>query len=111
MIVLALISVLLTPWKGTSLPTAPTSTEYSAAYAMHIHGAAHQHVVFDATHVASGWVAAFCTRRLCSPFHSVVELNSQGSALLEFSLIRTDPNAARHTHVVIRSGSRVVATL
>ncbi|HEV2262685.1 MAG TPA: hypothetical protein VGR69_10405 [Candidatus Rubrimentiphilum sp.] len=110
-VVAALITVLLSPWKGASLPTAPSGTEYSVAYAMHIRGAARQHVVLDASNVAPGWIAAFCTSRLCSPFHSMLDLDSHGNAFLEFSLIRTDPKAARHTHVVVRANSHVVAKL
>lgn len=111
MILLALVTVLLTPWKGASLPAAPSGAEYSVSYAMHVRGAAHQHVVLDADNVAPGWIAAFCTSRLCSPFHKGLDLDSHGAALLEFSLVRTDPKASRHTHVVVRADSRVVARL
>jgi hypothetical protein len=104
----ALITVLLSPWHGPSLPTAPTGN-YQPSYAMNIRGAPRERVALRADGAAKGWVAAFCTTRLCAPFRTVVTLNDKGVARLEFSLIRTDPNAAPHTRVTIQANSWAVA--
>lgn len=109
MIILALVSVLLSPWKGPSLPTAPTGN-YETSFAMNVRGVPHGRVALRADGVAKGWVASFCTPRLCSPFRSVVMLDAKGTARLEFSLIRTDPKAVAHTRALIRSGNQTLAT-
>jgi hypothetical protein len=108
MIVLALVTVLLSPWEGPSLPTAPTGN-YQTSYALNVRGAPSARVDLRADGVAKGWIAAFCTERLCSPFHTVVTLNNKGNARLEFSLIRTDPKASPHTRVIIQANNRAVA--
>lgn len=108
MIVLALVTVLLSPWKGPSLPTAPTGN-YETSYALNLRGAPSARVDLRADGVAKGWVAAFCTARLCAPFHTIVTLDGSGKARLEFSLIRTDPKAAAHAHAVICADGGVAA--
>src|SRR5438552_756655 len=104
----ALISVLLSPWHGPSLPTAPTGN-YVTSYAMSIRGAPRQRVALRADGVAKGWIAAFCTPRLCAPFHSTITLDGAGKARLEFSLIQTDPRAPESSNVIIRANGRWVA--
>lgn len=108
MIVLALVSVLLSPWKGPSLPTAPTG-ENQTSYTLQVRGAPGARVDLRADDVAKGWIAAFCTSRLCAPFHTIVTLDASGKARLEFSLIRTDPKAAAHTRALIRADGGVAA--
>ncbi len=109
MIVFALVTVLLSPWKGPSLPTAPTGN-YQTSYAMSVRGAPNARIALRADGVAAGWVAAFCTPRLCSPFHATTTLDGKGRARYEFSLIRTDPKAAAHTRATIRANNQIVAT-
>jgi hypothetical protein len=109
MIVLALVTVLLSPWKGPSLPTTPTGN-YETSWAMTVHGAAHARVELRADGVAPGWVASFCTPRLCAPFHTIATLDGKGVAHYQFSLIRTDPKAAPHARATVRANSQVVAT-
>jgi hypothetical protein len=108
MIVLALVTVLLSPWKGPSLPTAPTAN-YETSWAMTVRGAPHARVVLQAAGVAKGWVASFCTPRLCAPFHTLATLDSKGLARYQFSLIRTDPKASPGSEVMIRADGRRVA--
>ena len=104
----ALITVVLSPWHGPSLPTAPTGN-YETSWAMNVRGAPTARVDLRADGVSKGWIAAFCTARLCAPFHTVVTLNDKGNARLEFSLIRTDPKASPHTRVIIQANNRAVA--
>ena len=109
MIVFALVTVLLSPWKGPSLPTTPTGN-YETSWAMTVHGVPHARVELRAAGVAKGWVASFCTPRLCAPFHTVAVLDGKGVARYQFSLIRTDPKAAAHTRAGIRSNNQLLAT-
>jgi len=108
MIVLALVTVLLSPWKGAALPTTPTGT-YQTSYALNVHGTPRERVALQAGGVAKGWIAAFCTPRLCSPFHTIATLDGKGNARFEFSLIRTDPKAVKHTRAVIQIDGREAA--
>lgn len=111
MIVLALVTVLLSPWKGPSLPAAPTGN-YETSWAMTVHGAPHARVQLLADVAPKGWIAAFCTRRLCAPFHTVATLDGKGIAHYQFSLIRAGPKAAPHPkEVTIRANGRKVARL
>ena len=108
MIVLALVTVLLSPWKGPSLPTAPTGN-YETSWAMTVHGAPRARVQLSAGGMAPGWIASFCTPRLCAPFHTTATLDGKGVARFQFSLIRTDPKAAAHTRATVRANNRVAA--
>jgi hypothetical protein len=109
MIVLALVTVLLSPWKGPSLPTTPTGN-YETSWAMTVRGTPRARVELRADGVAQGWVASFCTARLCAPFHTITTLDGKGVARYQFSLIRTDPKAAAHAHATVRANNQVVAT-
>lgn len=108
MIVLALVTVLLSPWKGAVLPTTPTGN-YQTSFALNVHGAPRERVTLQADGVAKGWIAAFCTPRLCAPFHTVATLDGKGMARYEFSLIRTDPKAPKHARAIIRANGNVAA--
>ena len=105
----ALITVLLTPWHGASLPTAPTGA-YQTSYALTVRGAPSERVNLRANGAAKGWIAAFCTTRLCAPFRTTITLDNGGKARLEFSLIRTDPKAAKHTRANILENNQMAAT-
>jgi hypothetical protein len=108
MIVVALITVLLSPWHGKALPTTPSGS-YETSFALTVRGAPGKRVELRADGVAKGWVAAFCTSRLCAPFRTFATLDKRGTARYEFSLIRTDPSAVKHTHAVIRADGKQVA--
>jgi len=109
MIVLALVTVLLAPWKGPSLPTTPSGNN-ETSWAMTVHGAPRARVQLSADGVAPGWVASFCTPRLCAPFHTIATLDGKGVARYEFSLIRTDPKASAHARATVRANNQVVTT-
>lgn len=108
MMVFALVTVLLSPWKGPSLPAAPAGN-YETSWAMTVSGAPRARVELRADGVAGGWIASFCTSRLCAPFHTVATLDGKGFARYQFSLIRTDPKAAAHTRATIRANNRTAA--
>jgi hypothetical protein len=100
MLVLALITLMLAPWRGPSLPTAnPDALKYKLT----VHGPAEHVVRLHADGVPHGWIASFCTPRLCSPFAYRLELNDRGVGVVEFQAIRTDDSAPRHIDVVVRA--------
>jgi hypothetical protein len=104
----ALITVLLTPWHGPSLPTAPTG-QYATKYALTVHGTPNERVDLRADGAAKGWIAAFCTPRLCAEFHTSLTLDKHGIGRLQFDLVRIDPKASPHTRVIIQANNRPVA--
>ena len=95
-----LLAIVLTlaPWHGPSLPTASAA---AAKYKLTVRGAPNQSVHLRASGLPEGWVASFCTQRICSPFLYTMQLDKRGSGVIEFQAIRTDENATRHVHVVV----------
>lgn len=106
--IFALITVLLSPWHGPALSTAPTG-QYATYYSLNVRGAPNERVALRADGVAKGWIAAFCTPTLCAPFRKALTLDRRGSARLQFDLVRTDPKAPPHTKVTIQANNRAVA--
>jgi len=98
-----LLTVLLTlaPWSGP-LPAAasPDAVKYKLA----VHGHPKQNVRLRATGLPRGWIAAFCTRDVCSPFQYAMQLDARGSGVVEFQAVRTDEGAPRRVRVTIVSG-------
>lgn len=109
MLILGLVAVLLAPWHGKALPTTPAG-EYVTSWAMTVRGTPHARVNLQADGVSKGWVASFCTPRICAPFHTSATLDSHGLARYEFSLIRIDPKAAKHTRAAIRANGKPAVT-
>lgn len=106
MIPLALITLMLAPWRGPSLPTASPD---AVKYRLTIHGPAEHQVQLRAEGLPKGWVASFCTKTLCSPFRYRMELNDRGIGVIEFQAIRTGDTAPQHAQVTITSdGAKAV---
>jgi len=101
MLVLALVTLVLAPWHGPSLPTASAD---AVKYKLTVHGAAMQHVELRADRVPKGWVASFCTKTLCSPFRYSTELNGRGMGVVEFQAIRTGESAPKHVRMTVTAG-------
>jgi hypothetical protein len=98
MLILAAVTLALTPWHGPSLATAAPN---AAKYKLTVHGAANQPVQLRADGLPQGWVASFCTQTLCSPFRYTMTLNADGSGWIEFQAIRTGDSAPEHVSVTI----------
>ncbi len=86
------------PWTGASLATA-TST--AVKYRLHVAGAPNATVRLRADGVAKGWLAAFCTPKVCAPARVDVTLPLSGQAVYQFELIREDAGGPA------RSGARI----
>jgi hypothetical protein len=78
------------PWTGSDYQV---TTNSAAKYRLEVTGKPNSTVRLRAFGVASGWLAAFCTPRLCSPQRIDVHLPRSGDAVFQFELIRESENA------------------
>jgi hypothetical protein len=100
MLTFALTTLLLTPWKGADLPTA---TKSAVKYQLTIKDAPRTAVHLRATHVAQGWIAAFCDNRVCSPGQVHETIPQSGSVVLQFELIQEEDSAPKTSGAIIES--------
>jgi hypothetical protein len=72
------------------------------SYAVRVHGPAGSIARLVALDVPRGWIASFCTPRVCSPFHVRLPLHA-GTATIQLSYARTGAVAAalRPPHVAV----------
>jgi tetratricopeptide (TPR) repeat protein len=83
-------TVSLAPWTGPELPgSIPNTIKYRLVVA----GNAGKHVALAAKDVAKGWVASFCSDRVCSPFKVSVAIPPSGVKIIEFQLVPPDAGA------------------
>jgi tetratricopeptide (TPR) repeat protein len=83
-------TVSLAPWTGPELPgSIPNTLKYRLVVA----GSAGKHVALAAKGVAKGWIASFCSDRVCSPFKVSVAIPQSGVKIIEFQLVPPDPGA------------------
>jgi hypothetical protein len=95
---LAIITLVLAPWHGPSLPTA---TPGAVKYKLTVRGTPAQRIDLSASGLPSGWVASFCTPTLCSPFRYSMQLDGRGTGFIEFQAIRTDHSAPKHIRIMV----------
>ena len=86
------------PWNGKDLLTTTTS---AAKYRLHVTGKPKATIHLEASQVADGWIAAFCTPTVCAPTRVDVKLPSSGQAEFQFELIRELDTAVDHSGAVI----------
>mgnify|MGYP001163432394 CR=1 FL=1 len=89
------------PWSGASLATA---TSAAVKYRLRVAGTPNATISLHADGVAKGWLAAFCTPKVCSPMRVDVTLPASGQAVYQFELIREEPGAPAH------SGARILSS-
>ena len=106
---LAAIVLALTPWTGPSLPTVSPN---SAKYRLTVRGTPQGDVRLQATGLPSGWIASFCTTKLCSPYRYTLHLDAKGRGELEFQAIRLDDSAPKRVHLTVlaNNGTSAEAT-
>jgi peroxiredoxin len=77
-------AVSLAPWTGPELPgSVPNTIKYRLVVA----GVAGHNVALKAADVPKGWVASFCTDRICAPFKVSVLIPDSGVKVVEFQLV------------------------
>ena len=86
------------PWTGSDFQTTSLT---AAKYRLEVSGRPNDVIHLSAKNVASGWLAAFCTPRLCSPAASgrhVTVLGPRGVAVRAHSRIGRRPETQRRDH-------------
>ena len=83
-------TVSLAPWTGADLPGSVAST---LKYRLVVADAPGKNVALHAIGVPKGWIASFCTDRVCSPFKVSVAIPQSGVKIIEFQLIPPDEKA------------------
>jgi hypothetical protein len=96
------------PWTGTDLQV---TTGAAAKYRLDISGKPNASIHLRALGVAQGWLAAFCTPRLCSPQRIDVELPRSGQAVVQFELIRESDNAPRRSGATVTDDNGASVTV
>ena len=96
----------LAPWTGKNLPTA---TAAAIKYNLKVAGKPHATIHVEASGVAQGWIAAFCTARLCAPTSVDVTLPDSGQVFYQFELSREDDAAPKKSAAKITTRTPVSA--
>ena len=86
------------PWTGSELPTTSAAAQ---KYRLKVTGAPGSVVHLQASGVANGWLAAFCTPKICSPDRVDVAIPTSGEAVLQFELIRESDTAQKRSSATI----------
>jgi hypothetical protein len=100
----------IAPWTGADPKNAISG---ATKYRLTVTGKPGAHVHVRATGAAKGWIAAFCTDKVCSPDQTVLDLPDSGTADISFELVRDDDAAAEQSGAVtVRTddGAKVTAT-
>jgi hypothetical protein len=103
MIALLLATMMISPWNGAILPTV---TDSAATYRLTIDGKPDTTVHLSASDVASGWIAAFCDTRICSPTQVDERIPKSGQVVIAFELIRETDDAPHRSGAIIKGSDR-----
>ncbi|HTU83098.1 MAG TPA: hypothetical protein VMF61_13270 [Candidatus Acidoferrales bacterium] len=90
----------IAPWSGKA---PATTTAAAAKYRLTIVGAPNAALTLKASRLARGWLAAFCTPKVCAPMQVDVRLPASGRTSYAFELIREDESAPAHSGASIES--------
>ncbi len=96
------------PWTGADLQT--TSAD-AAKYRLEVTGQPNATIRLQASNVAAGWLAAFCTPKICSPQRYDVLLPRSGQVVLQFELIRESDTAPKQSGATITVGDGASVTV
>jgi hypothetical protein len=96
------------PWTGTDLQT---TTSDAAKYRLEVTGPPNATIRLQAIDVAAGWLAAFCTPKLCSPQRIDTQLPRSGQTVLQFELIRESDNAPKRSGATITGADGASVTV
>ncbi|TAM61280.1 redoxin domain-containing protein, partial [bacterium] len=97
------ISISLAPWTGVELPgSVPGAIKYRL---MLVAAPDSTLALRVASTLPAGWIASFCTGRICSPFRAEVPIPAGGIASIEFQVLRNEePKPDRSTVQLIATG-------
>ncbi len=89
------------PWTGSDFQV---TTGTAAKYRLEVSGKPNASLSLRASGVARGWLAAFCTPRLCSPQGIDLQLPRSGDVVFQFELIRESDDAPKRSGATITDG-------
>lgn len=92
------LSLFLGPYVG---PPLNASIPGTSKFLVTVRGRAGQRVILRAVDVPAGYVASFCTDRVCAPFRVELALPYSGRQAIELQLIANEPNAREPRTVVV----------
>jgi len=92
------------PWTGSDFQVTPAG---AARYRLKVSGKPNASVSLRALHVSPGWLAAFCTPKLCSPERIDLHLPQSGEAIFQFELIREAETAPKESGATIADNNGV----
>jgi hypothetical protein len=99
-------AVSLAPWTGADLPgSLPGTIKYRLA----VSGAPNANVDLATKGLPKGWVASFCTDRLCAPFKVSVVLPVSGVKVIEFQLIPDVAGSAEPRVTIVATDGKTSA--
>lgn len=93
-------AVTLAPWTGADLPGSVPGT---IKYRLTVSGKSGKLVHLRATGMARGWIASFCSDRVCSPMQLALHIPPSGVKIIEFQMIHNDNNAPKKTPVQVQA--------
>jgi hypothetical protein len=96
------------PWTGADFQITGADT---AKYRLEVSGRPNATVRLQASRVASGWIAAFCTPKLCSPQRVEIQLPRSGEAVFQFELIRELDSAPQQSGATITGNDGASVTV
>ena len=102
---LAVVALTIAPWNGANYATADIA---AVRYRLTVTGAPGTGVHLRADGVAPGWIAAFCTPRLCSPERVDAIVPLSGRTVFAFELFRETSSAPKSSGAVIHSADGAV---
>ena len=108
LVALAQTQLSIQPWTGSDFQTTTTN---AAKYRLEVSGKPNVTLHLHARDVAHGWLAAFCTPRLCSPQQIEVQLPHSGDAVFQFELIRESASAPTTSGATIIEGGGASVTV
>ena len=97
-IVIALV-LALTPYAGPQARASAASA--SVKFSVIIRGKAGQVVRLRAVGIPAGYIASFCTKRVCAPFRVALALPASGRESIELALIENVPGARKPRSVTV----------
>lgn len=93
-------AVSMAPWTGPDLPGSVKST---LKYRLVVAGKPDSVVHLRATDLAKGWIASFCSDKVCAPMQLVLTMPASGVKIIEFQLIPNEANAPKHTNASVHA--------
>ncbi|MFN2460083.1 MAG: redoxin family protein [Candidatus Velthaea sp.] len=98
-------TVSLAPWTGPDLPGSIAST---VKYRLVVGAPPGRTVTLAAAGLPKGWIASFCTDRVCAPFRLATLMPPSGVKVIEFQVVPDGPS--RPVHLTIRVDARAGAS-